>query len=370
MSNTDIKSYISSFKNRLDGFISDYLDKLIDERAENEAVARLYTLFNDASAGGKCIRASLVKLGYEIISGRAASDEILPAAAAFEVFQTGVLGHDDIIDRSPLRRGRDSIWRAACRAAAQAEDGADTDIDGEARHYGVSQAICLGDIGIILANRLVAESGFTPERRLAAAAVFHDVQLNTLDGEMLDVYLSRRKSYGDETGILQMTRLKTAWYTVIGPMQLGAVLAGAGEDTKRHIEEFGTALGLAFQMKDDILGVKASVIETGKSNTSDIAEGKVTLLAHYALRKASPNERARLLSIYGKGGISELDRQTVISIFESAGAFDAITKKAENYLAGAREKIPFLTQNTTHAALLNQLVDLMFFPKEDKNDRT
>ncbi|GHV43347.1 hypothetical protein FACS1894187_25660 [Synergistales bacterium] len=149
-------------------------------------------------------------------------------------------------------------------------------------------------------------------------------------------------------------------------MQLGAVLAGAGDAQKQDIEEFGSALGAAFQMKDDILGVSAAEDETGKSNTSDIAEGKVTLLAHYALQKATPSERERLLSIYGRADATESDRQTVTSIFESAGAFGAVTKRGESCLATAREKIPRLAQNENHAALLNQLVDLMFFPKERK----
>ncbi|GHS98409.1 geranylgeranyl pyrophosphate synthase [Synergistales bacterium] len=351
MDNIDIKSYISRFKERLDGFISYYLDKLIASHEENEALSRLYTLFKEAGTGGKCIRGSLVKLGYEIISGCPAGDEILPAAAAFEILQTGILGHDDIIDKSPLRRCRDSIWRAA----------SGRDDDPAARHYGVSQAICLGDIGIILANRLVAESDFEPPLRYEAMTVFHDVQMNTIDGEMLDVYLSHQKAYGDETGILQMTRLKTAWYTVIGPMQLGAVLAGAGRIQKSYIEEFGESLGIAFQMKDDILGVRASENEIGKSNKSDISEGKVTLLAYYALKNASQSERERLLSVYGQADISESDRQTVTSIFESTGAFSAVTKRAKSCLAAARGKIPLLTQNETHAVLLNQLVDLMFF---------
>ncbi|MDR2174782.1 MAG: polyprenyl synthetase family protein [Synergistaceae bacterium] len=349
----NIETYIREFKEVLDGFISGYLADLARRRAESagRGVADLYAVFKEAGRGGKCIRGALVKLGHEIASGRPADGRILPAAAAFEIFQTGILSHDDIIDKSPLRRGKDSIWQASART-----------MDGDL-HYGMSQAICLGDVGLVLANRLVAESAFDAERKIEALSVFHAAQLNTMDGEMLDVLLSRVKDYDDENGILKIASLKTAWYTIAGPMQLGAVLAGGPPDLLRCMEDFGLSLGVAFQLKDDILGIRAAEKEIGKSNTSDIAEGKVTLLIRHALKNASADDRRRLREIYGHPSVSEADRETVQEIFSSTGAFDAAARRAERCLCEAKRLIPGMARSAEHAALLTQLSDMMFLRK-------
>jgi geranylgeranyl diphosphate synthase type I len=349
----NIKTYICDFKEVLEGFISAYLTDLVQKRAESagKGVAELYAVFKEAVRGGKCIRGVLVKLGHEIASGCPADERILPAAAAFEIFQTGILGHDDIIDNSPLRRGKDSIWRASARTM------------GEDIRYGTSQAICLGDVGFILANSLLAKSAFSAERKIEALSIFHTAQLNTLDGEMLDVLLSRAKDYGDEDDILRIASLKTAWYTIAGPMQVGAALAGAPPSLLRGLEDFGLSLGVAFQLKDDILGIQAAEEETGKSSTSDIAEGKATLLIHYALKNASADDRRRLLEVYGRPSVSESDREAVQAIFSSTGAFDAVARYAERRLGEAKRLIPGVTRNADHAALLTQLSDMVFLRK-------
>ena len=344
----DIKEYIHSYKKILERYLDGYLDGLIrrQEVRSSPQVADLYRVFKEAGKGGKCIRGSLVKLGYEIARDRPAGDEILPASAAFEIFQTAALCHDDIIDKSPLRRGRDSIWRAISRHGDH--------------HYGISQAICLGDVGIALSSRLVLDSSFGADERAKALRVLFDAQTNTMDGEMLDVYLSQKKDYGDEKGILKISELKTAWYTIAGPLQLGAVLGGASQTLLDALERYGTALGITFQLRDDILGIEATEAEMGKSNTSDIAEGKVTLLVHYAMKGATADQLNRLRQIYGCDTVSEKDRRTVQDIFQSTGAFAQVAQKAEAYLAEARGVIPDVTRDPGRVQLLTQLCDMMF----------
>jgi geranylgeranyl diphosphate synthase type I len=343
-----IHEYIRSYKETLERYINDYLDGLIrkQEGHSGPRVAALYGVFKEAGKGGKCIRGSLVKLGYEIALNRPAGDEILPASAAFEIFQTSALCHDDIIDKSPLRRGRDSMWKAISR---------DADL-----HYGISQAICLGDVGLALSNRLVLDSSFGVAEKIRALRVFLDVQTNTMDGEMLDVYLSQKKDYGDEKGILKISELKTAWYTIVGPLQLGAVLGGASQALLDALKRYGAALGITFQLRDDILGIEATEVAMGKSNTSDIAEGKVTLLAHYAMKRATADQLGQLRQIYGCDTVSEKDRVTVQDIFQSTGAFAQVAQRAKAYLAEARDVIPDVTRDPGKIELLTQLCDMMF----------
>lgn len=351
-----IEEYIRSFKEILAPYIDNYLSDIIKtEMRSDPRIAELYEVLREAGAGGKCIRGCLVKLGYEIASGCEAGEEILAAATAFEILQTAILGHDDVIDKSPLRRGRDSIWRAlsnniTSRLTVQRED---------AYHYGISQAICLGDIGIFLANRLVTESNFEPENKIEAMKTFLGAQLNMVDGEMLDVLMSYEKDYGDAEGIMKMASLKTAWYTIIGPLQVGAVLGGAAPELLDAMKKFGLALGLAFQLKDDILGIEADEEETGKSNTSDIAEGKITLLAHFAMKKANTEQLVQLQRVYGSKEVSEAGRQTIREIFERTGALAETEKIMENCLKEARTVITDITQDTEKTKLLEQLCDMM-----------
>jgi len=359
-----IEEYIRSCKKVLEPYIDGYLTDLMEKRVcFNRGLVELYETFREAGRGGKCIRGSLVKLGYEIALGRPAGEEILPACAAFEIFQTAILGHDDIIDKSPLRRGKNSIWRAlevkmekrrTTRCASEMDDRSFDDF-----HYGISQAICLGDIGIILANRLVTESAFDANRKIEACKTFLDAQLNTVDGEMLDVLMSYEKDYGEEESILRISILKTAWYTIAGPLLLGALLGGASAELLDAMRRYGVSLGIAFQLRDDTLGVNATEAEIGKSNTSDIADGKVTLLAHYAMKKATSAQMEQLRRIYGNETVSESDRLAVCDIFESTGAFAEVAKRIESHLAEATDIVNDMTQNTEHASLLMQLGDFM-----------
>ena len=187
----------------------------------SKELVSLNKLFADSCEGGKRIRGTLVKLGYEL-AGEKYNSEILKSAAAFEVFQTAILAHDDIIDKSETRRGKPTLYK---------EIGCD--------HYGISQTICLGDIGFFLAERLINKSDFPDDRKSEASASFIETMLQTGLGQMLDIKLSNLKSNKNEEDILTVFRLKTARYTLIGPMQLGAILGGADEKLLKKIERFG-----------------------------------------------------------------------------------------------------------------------------------
>ena len=143
-------------------------------------------------------------------------------------------------------------------------------------------------------------------------------------------------------------------------MQLGAVLWGASPGLLDAMERFGLSLGIAFQLKDDILGIEAEEAETGKSNTSDIAEGKATLLVHHAMKRAAPGQLTALQRVYGREDVSEEDRATVRGIFSATGAFDEAARRAEAYLAEAEKVVGDMTNDAGQTGLLLQLGDMMF----------
>jgi geranylgeranyl diphosphate synthase type I len=346
-----IEEYIAAYRETLNEFIIDRMTNLVRTHTGNgKEVAGLYATLREASLGAKHIRGSLVKLGYEIISPQKAGDSLLPVAAACEILQTALLCHDDIIDRSPLRRGKPSIWQ---KIASDYDD----------PHYGLSQATMLGDCALILANRLIAGSELDADKKISLLLKFQEMQLKTIDGEILDVFMGKTKSYRDRPAILNISRLKTAWYTIVGPLQLGALAAGAGADALEQMEKFGMSLGIAFQIRDDILGIQASERETGKSNTSDITEGKVTLLIHYALKNGTPRQIERIDKIYGAASISEEERLEISEIFRDSKAFEDSAKMAEEYLNDARQYVGKITTSPEKAEMLLQLSDLVFLRK-------
>ena len=210
--------------------------------------------------GGKKIRGLLVCLGYQIGSNVILSEtkdlsrtpiqsgrmrdtsnelrdsslivqnDIYKIAAAYEILHSAVLVHDDIIDQSPERRGQPSLYKAIGRG-----------------HYGISQALSLGDAGFFLAIKIISESSFPLEERTSALKLFSKVMLDTALGEMLDL---------EKANPLVVTKLKTAYYTISGPLQLGAVLGGptsSGKAGLRGMKDFGENLGITFQIKDDLL---------------------------------------------------------------------------------------------------------------------
>jgi geranylgeranyl diphosphate synthase, type I len=310
----------------------------------------LMQLLNAASEGGKRIRATLVLLGFEL-TGKEFTPDMLKPALAFEIFQTAILVHDDIIDKSPTRRGKPTLYK---QLEATKKDA----------HYGVSQAICLGDIGMFLAVRLVGESNFLPENKIKAVNSFIRTLLYTGIGEMLDVELPYLPTKKEEQDVLAIYLHKTAHYTITGAMQLGAILGGASEQYLLDLAEFGNNLGIAFQIQDDILGIFGNETDTGKSAISDIEEGKITILYLKALQNANQTELQTLKENYGVGTINMVQAEVVRQVFISTGALVYAEVQKEIYVQKCLEVIPKITQQPDYKDLLQQFAASMIYRKQ------
>lgn len=205
------------------------IDGILDElRKEIKKISPtllpLVDKFIESCKGGKRLRGELVILGYKIGNRQQATGkDIAKVAAAYEIMHSSILAHDDIIDQSPLRRGQPSLYKAV----------------------GMEQAITLADLGFFLAIRIISESKFPEKEKNEALKLFSQTMIQTAFGQMLDI------QHGD---VATVRKLKTAKYTVAGPLQLGAVLAGGKLDL---LDQFGTNLGIAFQIRDDILDGEA-----------------------------------------------------------------------------------------------------------------
>lgn len=293
----------------------------------------------DAAVGGKRIRGTLVILGYTLVS-KTPNPELLKVAAAYELFQTAILAHDDIIDKSSTRRGKSSLHEVLGGG-----------------HYGNAQAICLGDIGFFLAYKLIAESSFDDAQKVKAISFFSNSIIQTTVGEMMDVELSFAAATASQKEILAVARLKTAYYTFVAPLTLGAILAGADDTLLKKLALYGENIGIAFQLQDDIHDIFGTETLLKKKVGGDIKEGKQTMLFKKAKELANTKEAVLLETSYGKSTIDAQDIENIKNVFSDTGALAYTQKLSHDYSDKARAVIPAVTDDAHLQTLLGEIID-------------
>ncbi len=342
---TDFKTYLKSASKEIEKELTAYSHQW-NKKIETffPGLEHLNKQFTNSFFGGKMLRGTLVKLGYDLVQPRP-TNAVFKPAAAFEVLHTALLIHDDIIDQSLTRRGKPSIH-------------IHTD-----KHYGISQAICLGDLGITSAGKLLSESNFPMERIIRAQTYFLEIINQTILGEMLDV-ASTHAHNRTEKQILTIQQMKTANYTIVGPLSLGAILGGATDELLETIKLFGEPLGIAYQIQDDILGIFGEEKTIGKSTTSDIEENKSTLLIMYALKHATKQQQTILKRYYGQEKITLKQHEMIKKVFLQSGALTYSQKMLNTLTNQAKVLIPQVTKNKTNQKFLNELTDLLIHRKK------
>jgi geranylgeranyl diphosphate synthase, type I len=263
--------------------------------------------------GGKRFRATLVLAGYYLATGRAPRPA-LRAAAAMEHFQSWMLIHDDIIDHAEERRGGLAVHREVA-AAHRAERRV-----GSSDDYGVGIGITLGDLEEPFTVDAILSTPVPERARLAALAEYVRMTRDTAYGQLLDI----RNGTLDpgsvtETDVLNVHRLKSAIYTVASPLKIGTLLGGTRADRLADLEAIGVDLGVAFQLRDDVLGAGFDADESGKS-PNDLPEGKRTLLVVRAWRNASEVDRARLARVLGNPNATPEDVERAREVIRATGS--------------------------------------------------
>ena len=315
MDNLDIfKSYYLEEKSILDEELNELNNRLLNEN--NELVLDNIKLLTNLNSNGKLIRGILVKLGYSLL--KEDKNYANDMALAYEMFQTAILVHDDIIDNDEKRRGKDTIHFANENFYSRYSDMKD-----EVKHLSNSIAICMGDYGLFVANKIVCDRYYNDPNLGKVLANFNNTVLTTIKGELIDVILPFQGKHNllsnekiDEN-ILEIYRLKTSYYTIIGPLSVGIILAGGEEDKLKDIESFGEKVGIAFQIQDDILGIYSN--EMGKIKGSDIKEFKQTILYSHILGTEYKDE---LLKYYGNEDINSDIINKVQELFKISGSYD------------------------------------------------
>jgi geranylgeranyl diphosphate synthase type I len=238
--------------------------------------------------GGKRVRPSFAWWGWRGAGGDpdgADAPAVLRACAALELIQACALVHDDLMDASATRRGHPTVHVAFARHHQEQGWRGDSD------RFGLAASVLLGDLALAWADDMLRGAGLAVGALQRCAPVWEAMRTEVLGGQYLDVLTEVR---GDESpeAALRTARFKTAAYTVERPLHLGAALAGAPEELVAAYRAFGTDVGVAFQLRDDLLGVFGDPAVTGKPAGDDLREGKRTLLLSFALQAADEKDAA------------------------------------------------------------------------------
>lgn len=325
----NFKNIMDIYRTKIENALEKFFDAKIKEAGRYTPVAentvqklREYTLRK-----AKRLRPIFVIMGAKAFKDYSVAEEneLIRLALAIEFMQSYMLIHDDIIDDSELRRGKPSFHML---------------YGGKEKEYGIKQAICAGDLADVFGVQSLLGSSIPDHVTVKVIRKLMDILTATVHGEMLDVSFEKRSIMDvTEQEIMKMLELKTAYYTVAGPLQLGALIAQLEESDKNYqaLGEFGIKLGLAFQIQDDILGVFGTESELGKPVTSDLEEGKKTLLLKKTLAAIEQGEAKNfLLSSLGHH-ISPGDFSKIKQYMESVGAVQATRDYANGLIMEAKK---------------------------------
>lgn len=285
--------------------------------------------------GGKRMRPTFAWWGWRGAGGdpdAAHTGEVLRAVSSLELIQACALIHDDLMDSSDTRRGSPTVHvRFAARHREQGWLGA-------CEQFGLSAAVLIGDLALAWADDMFYGCELSAERVRAASVPWRAMRGEMLAGQYLDVLTQAR---GTETvdAALRIDRLKTAAYTIERPLHIGATLAGAGERLIERLRVFGADLGVAFQLRDDLLGVFGDPEVTGKPAGDDLREGKRTvLLAHglsFAAERGRQADAELLRSFIGRGDLTEQDVHTARELLVELGAVAEVERRIDELTGSA-----------------------------------
>ncbi|MGH3703669.1 MAG: polyprenyl synthetase family protein [Agromyces sp.] len=294
--------------------VAEFLDDFFARQLERAAMhgddyVRLWVAARDGAAGGKRIRPELVLAAHAAFAGSNTAESVR-LASAFELLHTAFLVHDDVIDHDLVRRGAPNV------AGRFALDGVSRGLPTRrANDYGEASAILAGDLLIAGALRVVAELEAPRPVRASLLGIVDECVFVAAAGEHADV--RQAGAAPGERDILAMIENKTASYSFSAPLQAGAVLGGASDAVVARLGEIGRHLGVAFQLRDDLLGVYGSPEATGKSVLSDLREGKETLLIAYA--RVHP-DWIRAAEGFGNPELDDTGAARLRRVIESSGA--------------------------------------------------
>lgn len=321
------------------GHVAEFVEKRCLPQLSRTGVEVTGDVLTGLLDGGKCLRSTFMYLGWLCgrktdgthLDGNADDAAALRASAGLELLHAFALLQDDVMDDSPLRRGRPAAhvrfdqWHR------------DNGLSGSPERFGVSLAILLSDLCLVWAEQMMRDSG-VPAEALARAWPHYDaMRIELAVGQCADV-ANDAGALPTLDAVLDVARRKSGNYTVRRPLEIGAAMAGR-DDLIGALGAYGSAVGEAFQMRDDILGVFGSPSVTGKPAGGDLAERKATSVVVAAQRMATPAIRRQFTDLMAADELDDADIARWRSLIVATGAPEWIEELIAGRVADAQRHV-------------------------------
>lgn len=337
---------ITKIRKQIDISLENFLEKVKKDYKLHLVHPILFESIKDFTLReGKRIRPLLLILSYKGYSPPATklSPSFYNAATCIEFLHNFMLIHDDIIDRSDLRRGKPTLHRLLEKATKTKEQ----------EKLGADLSIIAGDIVYALAIDAFLSIKEPSQRKEQALKYFIQTAAFTAMGEFIDILHGVQEiDQVKESDVFLNYTLKTARYTFECPLVVGAILAGASKKEIRDLSQLGILIGQAFQIQDDILGIFSSEKSIGKSILSDLAESKKTILVCHAYEKLPPQKRKIFLGHFSKPKKTFEDLIAVRKIFVDCGSLNYSLNAIEERLKKAEKILSRLKMQPTYRQLI------------------
>ncbi len=345
---------IEQIKKQINLSLESFLEKIRHEYKFHLVNPILFKSIEDFTLReGKRIRPLLLILSYKgyCPKGKQLSTSFYNAATCIEFLHNFMLIHDDIIDRSNLRRGKPTLHRLLEKAAKTKEQ----------EKLGYDLSIIAGDIVYALAIDAFLSIQEAPGRKEQALKYFIQTAAFTAMGEFIDILHGVEKIHKiKEKDVFLNYTLKTARYTFECPLVIGAILAGAQKKDIQNLSQLGILIGQAFQIQDDILGIFDSEKNIGKSILSDIAESKKTILVCHAYHKLPSRKRKNFMRYFTKPKKSYADLVAIRKIFLESESLHYSLAAIKSRLDKSQEILHKLKMNIIYRRQIENSLFLLF----------
>ncbi len=336
-----------SYKEEAEKELNTFFDSRLSQKSDPTVRAVVEMIRDFTVLGGKRIRPILVMSGHDLFAEH--NQNIVRAAISFEISQSYFLIQDDVMDQSERRRGRPSFHMEAWKKFF-------SNAPGE-RRIADNLSIIAGDMAESYSHQVLLDSGFPPERLLEANRELSMVFETTGEGQLIDVMSPYMDDFGP-TDLMRLHMWKTSNYTVAGPLRMGTILSG-NQQYLDQINSFGSLIGVAFQIQDDILGLFGDEETVGKSAKSDVNEGKKTLLMLKAMENGTGEEKDFISGALKHGDVSDQDFVKLRKIVEDTGSLDFSVKISRMLVDRGKKYLEQVKGNPEILKFLDWVADYM-----------
>lgn len=324
------KDKLKEYQLKLDNELRSYLDTTFTDSYTHSSTKAIDTYKDIVLRGGKRLRGAFAFVGHDLLGGRLSDTEITKAAMAIELMHAYLLVVDDATDLSLYRRGE----LTAHKLLEQYHK--DQNLLYDKEHYAKFTAVTAALAGSHQATKLVLELDIDPDIKVKAAHNLNQTIVQTAYGQIHDIY-NAHLPFVEEEEVMLVHTYKTAHYTYRNPLHFGAMLANATQDQLDKLTEYAIPGGIAFQLQDDILGVFGDSEVTGKSNTDDLAEGKMTLLVQYTLKHGSAADIKTLKAVLHNPDMTEKQFKDAQQAIINSGAYEYNKNKSLELVKQSKE---------------------------------